>query len=122
MLYQPRITNSLDGAYPSSAILTRERTENKRYEEVTVVRRSTLTSVTAETLFPVRVRVPVPPRGLGLRLNEMHDWLREHAPNGGHWVGSQHHGLSDAALVYFGDIKVAHEFCEAFKCGRIESE
>ena len=84
-----------------------------------MVRRSTPMSVTAESLFPVRVRVIVPPRGLGLRLNEMHEWLRGRAPNEGHWVGSQHH-VFDAALVYFADIKVAHEFCEAFACGRIE--
>jgi len=68
----------------------------------------------------VRVRVPVPPNGLGLRLDELLAWLREHAPNGRHWVGSQHRGLFDAALVYFADIQVAHEFCEAFACGRIE--
>src|SRR5665213_3233711 len=45
----------------------------------------------------------------------------QRAPNGGHWVGSQHRGLFDAASVYFADIKVAHEFCEAFKCGRVAS-
>jgi len=58
--------------------------------------------------------------GLGPRLNEMDAWLRERAPNGGHWVGSQNQGLSDAALVYFADIRVAHEFCEVLECGRME--
>jgi len=78
-------------------------------------------SVLAEPSFPVRVRVIVPARGFGRRLNEMHEWLRERAAKEGHWVGSQHHGLSDAALVYFADIEVAHEFCEAFACGRISA-
>lgn len=50
----------------------------------------------------------------------MHEWLRERAPDGGHWVGSDR-GPPDAALIYFADIRVAHEFCEMFQCGRIEA-
>ena len=64
----------------------------------------------------MRARVPVPSNGLRRRHDEMLAWLRKHAPNEGHWVGSQNHGLSGAALVYFADIAVAREFCEAFEC------
>jgi len=72
--------------------------------------------VKAERAYPVRVRVPVPPHGLGQKLNEMHEWLRERAPDGRHFVGSDR-GPPDAALVYFADIEVARDFCREFGCG-----
>ena len=83
-----------------------------------MVRRSTPMSVTAERSFPVRVRVTVPPHGLGLRLNEMHEWLIQHAPDDGHFVGGER-GPPQAALVYFADIAVARAFCHEFACGRM---
>jgi len=43
----------------------------------------------------------------------MHEWLRERAPNGRHYVGSDR-GPPDAALVYFKDIEVAHAFFDEF--------
>jgi len=63
-----------------------------------MVRRSTPMSETAESLFPVRVRVLVPPGGLGLRLNEMHEWLREHAPKEGHWRDPRLQAVHHATL------------------------
>jgi hypothetical protein len=84
-----------------------------------LTKRSTPAHVEAEWRYPVRVRVPVPAHGLGHKLNEMHEWLRERAPDGQHFVGSDR-GPPDAALVYFADIKVAHEFYDEFSCGRVE--
>lgn len=81
-----------------------------------LTKRSTPAQVEAERSFPVRVRVPVPPRGLGQRLNEMHAWLRARAPDGGHFVGAER-GPPEAALVYFKSIAMAHAFCDAFACG-----
>jgi hypothetical protein len=85
-----------------------------------MTKRTTPRKMTAERVFPVRVRVPVPPRGLGQRLNEMHDWLRKVAPDGRHFVASDR-GPPDAALVYFADVSVAHAFCDTFRCGRLET-
>jgi len=78
-----------------------------------LTKRSTPGQVEAERRFPVRVRVPVPAGGLGRRLNEMHAWLRERAPDGRHFVGSDR-GPPEAALVYFTEISLAHAFCNAF--------
>jgi hypothetical protein len=43
----------------------------------------------------------------------------ESALGEGHWVGGDR-GPPDSDLVYFADIEIAHAFCEAFGCGRIE--
>jgi len=82
-----------------------------------MTKRSTPGHVIAERSLSVRVRVPVPAGGLGRRLNEMHEWLRERAPDGRHYVASER-GPPEAALVYFVDINVAHAFCDEFACGR----
>jgi len=84
-----------------------------------LTKRSTPAHVTAERTYPVRVRVLLPSRGLGQKLNQMHAWLGERAPDGGHFVGGDR-GPPDAALVYFQNIDVAHAFCAAFGCGRVE--
>ena len=88
----------LDGTYLNSAMAVKERTGNGPQGGSRWCAGPRPMSVIAEQSFPVRVRVMIPPRGLGLRLNEMHDWLRQHAAeNGGHFVGSDR-GPPDAAL------------------------
>jgi hypothetical protein len=77
----------------------------------------------AERRFPVRVRIAVPPEGLGRQIEVMHAWLDETcgaegwamAPAG--FVGI----LNDAIAFYFEDAAFADAFVARFCCGyRIE--
>ena len=36
----------------------------------------------AERRFPIKVDIPVPPLGMGGRLNQMHDWCHNHVTAG----------------------------------------
>jgi hypothetical protein len=78
----------------------------------------------AERRFPVRVRIAVPPEGLGRQLEIMHAWLDETCGVEG-W-GSAPAGLSgivnDATTFYFDDAAFAHAFVARFCCGyRVET-
>jgi hypothetical protein len=77
-----------------------------------------------ERQFPVRVRIAVPPEGLGRQLEIMHAWLDEtcgpdrwaSAPAG--LVGI----VNDATAFYFDDASFAHAFVVRFCCGyRVET-
>jgi hypothetical protein len=73
----------------------------------------------AERQFPVRVRIAVPPDGLGRQLSVMHAWLDEVCGAGG-WVSAPA-GLAgvvnDAVAFYFDDAAFAHAFVNRFCCG-----
>jgi hypothetical protein len=78
----------------------------------------------AELRFPVRVRIAVPPEGLGRQLEIMHGWLDETcgpanwatAPSGLMGV------VNDAIAFYFDDAAFAHAFVARFCCGyRVET-
>jgi hypothetical protein len=78
----------------------------------------------AEQRFPVRVRIAVPPGGLGRQLEIMHGWLDDTcgaeswamAPSGLAGV------LNDAIAFYFEDPAFAHAFVARFCCGyRVET-
>ena len=66
----------------------------------------------AERSFPVRVRIGVPPGGLGRRLTQITAWLDENCgsdgwamtPSGVRWV------LNDAISLYFADATLASAF------------
>jgi hypothetical protein len=66
----------------------------------------------AERRFPVRIRIAVPPQGLGGRLDELKAWLDDNCgadcwamtPSGLRGV------LNDAAAVYFRDAALAGAF------------
>src|SRR5579863_8300378 len=78
----------------------------------------------AERRFPVRVRIAVPPGGLGRQLEIMHGWLDQTCGAGG-W-GAAPSGLAgvvnDAIAFYFADTSFAHAFVARFCCGwRIET-
>lgn len=78
----------------------------------------------AERKFPVRVRIAVPPEGLGRQLEIMHAWLDETCGADG-WASAPA-GLSgivnDALAFYFDDAAFAHAFVARFCCGyRIET-
>jgi hypothetical protein len=78
----------------------------------------------AERQFPLRVRIVVPPGGLGRQLTLMHAWLDETCGSTG-WASAPA-GISgvvnDAIAFYFDDAAFAHAFVSRFCCGyRIET-
>lgn len=78
----------------------------------------------AEHRFPVRVRIAVPPDGLGRQLGLMHAWLDETCGSAG-W-GSAPAGtagvVNDAIAFYFASAAFAHAFVARFCCGwRVET-
>jgi hypothetical protein len=78
----------------------------------------------AERRFPVRVRIAVPPQGLGRQLEIMHAWLDETCGSSG-WATAPA-GLAgivnDAIAFYFDDAAFAHAFVARFCCGyRVEA-
>ena len=66
----------------------------------------------AERRFPVRVRIGIPPDGLGYRLDGIKAWLDENAGvNGWAITPSGTRGvLNDALSIYFGDPTLASAF------------
>ncbi|MGA8755078.1 MAG: hypothetical protein WB611_01920 [Stellaceae bacterium] len=78
----------------------------------------------AERQFPVRVRIAVPPEGLGRQLMLMHAWLDETCGAGG-WASAPAGTIgvvNDAVAFYFESAAFAHAFVARFCCGyRIET-
>jgi hypothetical protein len=69
----------------------------------------------AEKRFSHKVDVPVPPGGIGKRLNAMLAWCREHAARGfwdchGHRVRAADDTLQQFARFYFADAPIAQAF------------
>jgi hypothetical protein len=78
----------------------------------------------AERRFPVRVRIAVPPEGLGRQIEIMQAWLDETC--GAEGWGAAPAGLAgvlnDAIAFYFDDAAFAQAFVARFCCGyRIEA-
>jgi hypothetical protein len=73
----------------------------------------------AEQRFPVRVKIAVPPQGLGRQLEVMCGWLDETCGAEG-WAMAPA-GLAgianDALALYFSDAAFAHAFVARFCCG-----
>jgi hypothetical protein len=83
-----------------------------------MVRRSTPIHKIAEGYFPVRIRVHVPPSGLGKQLDDMHWWLNQTIGREKYWVWSDcRPGLPDGALFYFTELAHAQAFVARFACG-----
>jgi hypothetical protein len=81
---------------------------------------------TAERRFPVRIRVAVPPEGLGRRLTEITAWLDENCGADG-WAmtpSGMRGVLNDAVLIYFLDATLASAFvarwCAGYKVETLE--
>jgi hypothetical protein len=72
----------------------------------------------AERRFPIRVRIGVPPDGLGPRLDRIKAWLDENAgANGWAMTPSGTRGvLNDALSIYFGDPTLATAFVAPVVC------
>ena len=73
----------------------------------------------AEQRFPIRVRIAVPPEGLGRQLEIIYAWLDETCGSEGWAVAPA--GLvgivNDALAFYFEDAAFAHAFVARFCCG-----
>jgi hypothetical protein len=66
----------------------------------------------AERRFPVRIRIAVPPEGLGSRLNQIFAWLDANCGADG-WTSapSSTRGIvNDALAIYFADVTLANAF------------
>ncbi len=78
----------------------------------------------AERQFPVRVRIAVPPEGLGRQLRLMHAWLDDTCGAAG-WASAPAGTVgvvNDAIAFYFESAALAHAFVARFCCGyRIET-
>jgi hypothetical protein len=81
---------------------------------------------TAERRFPVRIRVAVPPEGLGRRLTEITAWLDENCGADG-WAmtpSGMRAVLNDAVSIYFLDATLASAFvarwCAGYKVETLE--
>jgi hypothetical protein len=78
----------------------------------------------AERRFPVRIRIAVPPDGLGRRHGQMTAWLDENCGSNG-WVmtASGMRGvLNDAISIYFADATLAGAFVARWCVGsKVES-
>ncbi len=73
----------------------------------------------AERQFPVRVRIAVPPEGLGRQLVVMHAWLDQTCGVQG-WASSPAGTVgvvNDAIAFYFESAAFAHAFVARFCCG-----
>ena len=65
-----------------------------------------------ERRFPVRVRIAVPPTGLGNQLTQMQDWLDHNAGADG-WAmtpSGERGVLNDALSIHFADATIASAF------------
>jgi hypothetical protein len=84
-----------------------------------VIRASIRAQREAERRYPVRVRIAVPPEGLGRQIEIMHAWLDETcgaegwatAPAGTTGI------VNDALAFYFEEAVFAHAFVARFCCG-----
>ena len=66
----------------------------------------------AERRFPVRIRIAVPPEGLGARLDEIKAWLDDNCGAEG-WAmtpSGQRGVVNDAVAVHFGNVALAGAF------------
>ena len=84
-----------------------------------MIRASARAQREAERRYPVRVRIAVPPEGLGRQLEIMHAWLDETCGAEGWAVepAGTTGIVNDALALYFEDAAVAHAFVARFCCG-----
>jgi hypothetical protein len=80
----------------------------------------------AERRFPVRIRIAVPPGGLGTRLDRIKAWLDENCGADGWAVtpSGLRGVLNDAVAVHFGDAALAGAFvarwCRGHRADAVE--
>jgi hypothetical protein len=97
---------------------------NETGTEGEVSRASVRAQSEAERRYPVRVRIAVPPEGLGRQLALIYAWLDETCgPEGWATAPAGLAGVSnDAIAFYFDEAAFAHAFVARFCCGyRVET-
>jgi len=78
---------------------------------------------TADRRFPIRIRIAVPPAGLGKRYSQITSWLDENCGADG-WAmtpAGTHAVLNDALSIYFADATLASAFVTRW-CVRAKAE
>lgn len=80
-----------------------------------MARRSTTSAKRDDDAFPIRVKLAVPPDGLGKRLDEMQAWLRSSLPREAYAVHSARMVSGSAMAVHFIGIDDAAAFLAAFQ-------
>ena len=76
-------------------------------------RRTSPSAKRDDDAFPIRVKLAVPPEGLGRRLDEMTAWLRDHLPRDAYAVHSARTIGGSAMAVHFLTIDDAVRFVKA---------
>lgn len=76
-------------------------------------RRSTAQSRTDDLAFPVRLKIAVPPFGLGKLSDEIHRWLRKELAAGDYACHSTASLGTNATAAYFRTVADAQRFLEA---------
>ena len=79
-----------------------------------MAQRTRLQSKTDDLAFPVRVKLSVPPGGLGPKLTVIGAWLQVRAGKGNYAVHSASGRTGDTMAVHFRDVKTARAFVAAF--------
>ncbi len=77
-------------------------------------RRGTPSAKRDDDSFPIRVKLAVPPDGLGIRLDEMQAWLRDDLPRDRYAVHSARTIGGSALATHFLTINDAAAFLAAF--------
>lgn len=76
--------------------------------------RSTSAAKRDDDAFPIRIKLAVPPEGLGKRLDEIYAWLRANLSAGAFAVHSARTIGGDAVAIYFFNLESAAAFLDAF--------
>lgn len=79
-----------------------------------MTRRSTPLAKRDDDAFPIRIKLAVPPEGLGKQLDEMNAWLRANLPAGSFAVHSARTIGGSAMAVHLVAIEDAVRFLDAF--------
>jgi hypothetical protein len=77
-------------------------------------RRSTPSAKRDDDAFPIRIKLAVPPGGLGKRLDEITAWLRDNLSSGAYAVHSARTIGGSAMAVHFLALVDAAAFLEVF--------
>lgn len=74
----------------------------------------------AEYIYPVRLRLRVPPLGLRSLASDMDPWLRQTCGHRKFWTASGPRlGVVDSMFVYLPSAEVANTFVDFFKCSNL---
>lgn len=79
-----------------------------------MTRRTTPSAKRDDDAFPIRVKLAVPPEGLGKRLDEINAWLRANLPQHHFAIHSARTIGGSAMAIHFMALDDARRFLDAF--------